>query len=337
MGAGSGRIPPIAPCPTASRREVGPYRTGCSSRRPSNRPRTTALPAQQVEGVRRVAGHVAVADQHAHVGGHALGAQRRRGEAGGHREEDDGAALGGGQDGRLLAAGHVDADDGDVGRPAGGRDGLGQARAGCGRRRRRPRRPGRWPRSRSRLALDRHHADAAAGTGVARRRRATASRTCRPRRARPRSGRRPRRATYSRTTRATRAGAPQTSMTIRARSGRGRRAAARRWSGRTGSRGPAAGTRSERPSQRARPSVMTSGVSDSETSVATRSPTDEARAATRGPTSSTVPMSMPPGAGDRVLHLAAGGDDVEHLGAHAPSAVAARASRRAGGRRRRRG
>ena len=53
--------------------------------------------------------------------------------------------------------------------------------------------------------------------------------------------------------------------------------------------GPA---RSGRPTP-ARSSVMTSGVSDSDTRVATRSPTARPRGDS-GPTSSTVPMSMPP-------------------------------------------
>ncbi len=123
------------------------------------------------------------------------------------------------------------------------------------------------------------------------------------------------RAAYSPTTRSTRAGAPQTSMTMRARRGSrssGSRAAMLRpkriaW--------PAAGTCSERPSQPDSSSVRRSGVSDSETRVATRSPTRRPRGLC-GPTASTVPMSMPPGAGDGVLHLAARRDDVEHLGSH---------------------
>ncbi len=56
---------------------------------------------------------------------------------------------------------------------------------------------------------------------------------------------------------------------------------------------PSVGTCSERPSQRASPSSMTSGVSVRETRVATRSPTRRP-SGDSGPTSSTMPMSMPP-------------------------------------------
>ena len=123
------------------------------------------------------------------------------------------------------------------------------------------------------------------------------------------------RSTYSPTTRETRAGAPQTSMTIRARSGErssGRRAAIERPKS---TAVPSAGTRSERPSQRARPSVRVNGVSESETSVATRSPTESPRRRV-GPHLGDGADEHAAGPGDRVLHLAAGGDDVEHLGAH---------------------
>ena len=56
---------------------------------------------------------------------------------------------------------------------------------------------------------------------------------------------------------------------------------------------PSQGTCSLVPSQRASPSSMTSGVSVSETRVATRSPTSSPRGDS-SPTSSTVPTSIPP-------------------------------------------
>ena len=97
----------------------------------------------------------------------------------------------------------------------------------------------------------------------------------------------------SSTTRAVRAGAPQTSITESARS-------AGRSSGMTAAIDrpkrtayPSQGTCSPSPSQPARPSSMTSGVSVSETRVATRSPTDRP-SGDCSPTSSTVPTSMPP-------------------------------------------
>ncbi len=99
--------------------------------------------------------------------------------------------------------------------------------------------------------------------------------------------------TYPSTTRRVSAGAPHTSMTMRASSGArssGSRAAMLRPK-RTAY--PSQGTCSLCPSQRARPSSITSGVSDNDTSVATRSPTDSPSVAT-GPTSSTTPISIPP-------------------------------------------
>src|SRR6478735_4968541 len=86
----------------------------------------TGVAPQQLHRVGRVAGDVAVADEHPHVGGQALGAQGGGAEAGGHGEEDHGATLGGGEDRAALAPGGVDAHDGDVGRPAGGGDGVPQ-------------------------------------------------------------------------------------------------------------------------------------------------------------------------------------------------------------------
>ncbi len=220
--------------------------------------------------------------------------------------------LGGGQDRAALAAGYVDADDGDVGGAAGRVDRLATARPGRGRRRPRPRR--RAPASCSRSA--------SAWCGTTPIVRAAPAAWAAARRQRPglagaaddgdrpgsivapphhpaRSG----------------AGAPHTSITASDSSGG-------RSSGITGgdraaeedrrSRRPAP-ARCGRPSA-ARPSSITSGVRVSETSVATRSPTARP-SGDSGPTSSTVPTSIPPEPGLGVLHLAAGGDDVEHRGA----------------------
>ncbi len=95
------------------------------------------------------------------------------------------------------------------------------------------------------------------------------------------------------TTRWVRAGAPHTSMTAKDKgTGRssGRTAAMERakrmaW--------PSQGICSDWPSQRYRESVMTSGVRVSETRVAMRWPGFKPRGES-GPTSSTVPVSMPP-------------------------------------------
>ena len=98
---------------------------------------------------------------------------------------------------------------------------------------------------------------------------------------------------YCSTIRLVMAGAPQTSITARLSSlGRssGMTAAIERPK-RTAY--PSAGTCSLLPSQRARPSSMTSGVRVRETRVATRSPAWRPRGDS-GPTSSTVPTSMPP-------------------------------------------
>ena len=109
----------------AAQQECGVTVVHPHSRR-SNRRAHPRVPAQQRQRVVGVAGHVAVADQHRHVGGQALGAERGGAERRRHREEDHRAAVGGGQDRAVLAAGHVDADDGDVGRAAGRCDGRGQ-------------------------------------------------------------------------------------------------------------------------------------------------------------------------------------------------------------------
>src|ERR1035441_6087923 len=74
--------------------------------------------------------YVPVSHQHRHVSGEPLRAERGGTEGRGHREEDHGAALGGGQDGTALAAGDVDADDGDIGGSAGGPDLGGPAYGG---------------------------------------------------------------------------------------------------------------------------------------------------------------------------------------------------------------
>src|SRR5271165_3542682 len=66
-----------------------------------------------------VAWGVAVADEHCHVGGYALGTQGGGAEASRHREEDDRAPLRRREDGPALAAGHIHADDRDIGGPAG--------------------------------------------------------------------------------------------------------------------------------------------------------------------------------------------------------------------------
>src|SRR3954452_20506412 len=101
------------------------------------------------------------------------------------------------------------------------------------------------------------------------------------------------RAAVRSTTRAVAAGAPQTSS-------RASETASGRSSGRTAAIDrakriavPAAVTCSDRPSQRASPSVIRSGVSVSETRVATRWPT-ASPSGDSGPTASTAPMSMPP-------------------------------------------
>ena len=73
----------------------------------------------------------------------------------------------------------------------------------------------------------------------------------------------------------------------------GRSGSWRRSCDRTRSRTPGRAPARERPSQPARSSVMTSGVSVSETSVVTWSPTSRPMLASR-PTSATVPVSMPP-------------------------------------------
>ena len=185
----------------------------------------------------------------------------------------------------MLGAGHVDADDGDVG----------------GRRRPRP------PTASGSVAsatTTRSASPAARSAAASASLRTTpVSSVARPAR-RAASDRRAglpgraedddrARAALRSTTRAVAAGRPQTSRTAGRPRRAGRRAGRRRSSGRRGSRVPAAGTCSDRPSQPARPSVMRSGVSVSETRVATRCPTAQPERRL-GPTASTTPMSMPP-------------------------------------------
>ena len=213
----------------------------------------------------------------------------------------------------MLAPGHVDADDRDVGRAArrldrrgqghgvarvGERDGVGERR--LGQQRRRSRSTGTTPMVRA---------------APARRAAARASEPLLP--APPMTattGGRPW-ATYFATTRAVRAGAPQTSMTASASSaGRspGRRAAMERPK-RIGV--PVAGhlLAARRPSAPGRPRSR-SGVRVSETRVATRSPTARPSGLS-GPTSSTVPTSMPPEPVTGFCILPRVRDDLEHLGA----------------------
>ena len=154
--------------------------------------------------------------------------------------------------------------------------------------------------------------------------------------ARPRRGRRPSGAPARSTTRAVAAGAPQTSRTARD-------TASGRSSGSTAAierakriAVPAAGhlLASGRPS-RARPSVIRSGVRVSETRVATRWPTDEPERRLRADGVDDADEHAA-GAGDRVLHLAAG---ARRSPGRRPGRRRRRRRRprRAGGRRRRRG
>ena len=145
-------------------------------------PRTApdaGLGPDQVQRQLRMTRDIPVADQHGHVGGHALGPERGRGERGGHREEDHRAALGGGQHRAALAAGHVHADHGDVGRAAGRLDRGGQRDRVPGVRdhhlvgqpgARAPRPP----------PARRHHPDDAAGARPGGRPPRTATRSCPP-------------------------------------------------------------------------------------------------------------------------------------------------------------
>src|SRR4029453_13853318 len=132
------------------------------------------------------------------------------------------------------------------------------------------------------------------------------------------------------TTRGGAAGAPQTSRTARDNaSGRssGRTAAIERANRMAV---PSAGTCSERPSQRASPSVIRSGVRVSDTRVATRCPTggpggrpERAGAGGRGPDGVDDADEHAAGAGDRVLHLSAAPDDLQDGRAHGLAVAAA--------------
>ena len=128
----------------------------------SKRPRTPALLAQQLQGVRRVAGHVAVADEHRarRRPGPRRRARRRRTRWPCEKKMTV-PPLGGGQDRAALAAGHVDADDGDVGRARRRRRRRRAGRSGRGRRRPRPRRRGRRRASSAASASCGHDADGA--------------------------------------------------------------------------------------------------------------------------------------------------------------------------------
>ena len=219
--------------------------------------------------------------------------------------------LGGGQDRAALAAGHVDADDGDVGRAAGGRPRRRAARPGRGRRRRRPSSASRRCRAAGR---PRASVRARRRWCGGRRRRGprpgTASRTCRRRRSRRPTG--PRRTAATTPALGQRRGAADVHHRQRRARVGGRRGARRRSSGRTGSRSRRpAPARCGRPSA-SRPSSITSGVRVSETSVATRSPTARP-SGDSGPTSSTVPTSMPPEPVTGFCILPRLGDDLEHL------------------------
>ena len=188
--------------------------------------------------------------------------------------------------------GDVDADDGDVGRAAGRRDGLREpeGRAGVGDDDLVGQAGGR---SSSASASNGHDADAARGPGGARRRRG---------RGEPDFPAAPSTATVGAT--------PPGDVLGDDPGDEGRGAAdVHDHEGEVGGevlgqpggdraaeqdrRARAAGTRSERPSQRSRPSVMVRGVRERETRVATRSPA-ESPSGDSGPTSATVPMSMPP-------------------------------------------
>ena len=79
----------------------------------------------------------------------------------------------------------------------------------------------------------------------------------------------------------------------------------------------------ERPSQRASPSVIRSGVRVSDTRVATRSPTARP-SGDSGPDRVDDADQHAAGAGHRVLHLAALGDDLEDRGAHGRAVAAVR-------------
>ncbi len=121
-------------------------------------------------------------------------------------------------------------------------------------------------------------------------------------------------ASYPPTTRAVSAGAPQTSITERLSAGSrssGRTAAIERPNS---TAYPSQGTCSPAPSQSARPSSITSGVSVSDTSVATRSPTRRPSGDGRADLLDGADEHAA-GAGLGVLHLAARGDDVEDRGA----------------------
>ena len=276
----------------------------------SNSARTAGVGAHELEREVGVAGDVAVADHHGDVGGQTLGAERGRAERGRHREEDDRAAVGRGQDRAALAARHVDADDGQVGRSAGGGHGVAQGDRVAGVADHAPRRRARWASEQVGLAPGGVRRRWCAGRRRDGPRPGTATRTCRRRR-RPR----PPASSYRRTWRSVSAGAPQTSITARAERSRqvvgklGRDAAAEQDGVAVGRHLLAAAVPAGQPvldDQRREGQRDQGGdpVADGE------------------PERGALPHLLDgadehaAGAGDRVVHLAAAAHDLEDLGAH---------------------
>ena len=105
----------------------------------------------------------------------------------------------------------------------------------------------------------------------------------------------------------------------------GRRGSAPRSSGRRARRSRRTAPARTCPSQRARPSSITSGVSVRRHQGGDPVPHREARAGDSGPTSSTVPTSMPPDPVSGFCILPRVGHDVEHLGADGRPVLAVRA------------
>src|SRR6266702_1529982 len=258
----------------------------------SRRPRVEDLAdarfgPDQVDGELGVPGRVAVADQHGHVRGDPLGAERGGGEGRGHREEDHRTALSRRQERAALTSRHVDADHGHVGRPARRADRLADAdRVG---------RVGDHHLVGQAAAADSEPllpaAPNTATTGPLPEVPVVLGRGDGP--PEPPGTMSPSRPADCDTTRWVSAGAPQTSITASDRgTGRssGSTAAIERpnkiaW--------PWHGTCSDRPSHALSPSVITSGVRLSETRVAIRSP-GARPSGESGPTSRTVPVSIPP-------------------------------------------
>ena len=228
--------------------------------------------------------------------------------------------LGGRQDGAALAAGDVDADHGDVGRAAGGA--ATASRRATGSRASATTTSSASPLSRSSVGLglvrdDADRARAPASRAAARLQRAA---TCRP----ADDGDDRRRCAVDAAAhdpRGERRGAADVHDRQAQSRAAGRRGARPRWSGRRGSRSRRRAPARERPSQRARPSSITSGVRVSETRVATRSPTARP-SVDSGPTSSTVPISMPPEPVTGFCILPRSATIVEHLRAYGVAVAA---------------